>query len=110
MLNTLAECSKELTRIDAEIARLTLERNHVLAVRDFLGKKRNGFISPKQMKAQILEIITANPGIDGQNVREALPDNPLPRTVTFQMSDLRKAGKIENRGARGRGARWYIKE
>ena len=58
----------------------------------------------------ILKIIGDYPGINGRGIYRNLPDLGTMRQVTFSISDLRKKGLIENRGGRGNGSRWYIKE
>jgi hypothetical protein len=110
MLNTIAECNKEIRRIDSELARLNLERRHVHEVMNMLISQSSQSIPAWTRKDQILEVIRQNPGIDGKSVRKALPDYYTPRQITFSMSDMRKKGLLENRGTHGQGARWYIKE
>jgi hypothetical protein len=112
MLNTISECNEELSKLDSELARLKLERQHVLAVRRLLeNHKGTSLISRRGLKGEIYKIVAENPGIDGIGVREILNDDSLtPRQVTWNMSDMRRTGKLENRGGRGRAARWYIKE
>jgi hypothetical protein len=110
MLNTISECNQEIRRIDSELARLNLERRHVIEVMNMLvGQKSQGIPAYTRID-QIRQVIKANPGIDGKSVQKALPDQYTPRQVTFTLSDMRKRGMIENRGGHAQGARWYIKE
>jgi hypothetical protein len=112
MLNTIADCNREIRRIDSELARLRLERRHIVEIMNLLvgQNQKNQDIPAYTRKDQILQVIKAHPGIDGKSVRKALPDQYSPRQITFSMSDMRKKGLIENRGSHGLGARWYIKE
>lgn len=114
MLNTVSECNEELGRIDSEIERLTLERHHVLAVRKFLQKPKQRHPETQRQRAvlmpekqRVLNIVELNPGIDGRGVFEEMGSGIDTRKITFWLSDLRRWGYIENRGGRGRAARWY---
>lgn len=111
MLNTIEACNEALSKVDLELERLNLERKHILAVRELLGKKKGTMISRRIVKQRLREIVAENPGIDGITIREILDDNSLtPRQVTFIMSDMRRKGEIVNRGSHARGARWYVEE
>lgn len=108
MITTIDECDTELARIDSEFKRLQLERDHVLNVRKFLEKPRI-VTPPKTLTQRILEILTANPGISGVTVYQALTDGVLTqRQVSFTLANMRKAGRVENRGGRSQNALWYI--
>lgn len=113
MINTIDECDQELIRIDFEFNRLELERNHILKVRKFLEHQPTiRFKTP--LTQRILEIVTANPGLNAITIREALNDETIPtRKVSFTLANLSKSGRVENRGSRGgrgRMAKWYAKE
>ena len=110
MLRTVAECDKALKLLE-------IERKHILEVRKFL--EENGpqvFIPRRQKKTnrnRVLQIISDNPGIDGQAVRKILHEEGFDvhkRQAQSSLSNLAAAGEIENRGKHGLGARWYIKE
>lgn len=116
MINTIEACEKELMRIDSEFARLRLEREHILNVRKFLETKPT--VQPyKPLTQRILEVLKANPGINAVTISMALNDETVTtRQVSFTLANMRKEGRVENRGGRdGRGGRgrlaeWYIKE
>ena len=115
MLNTIAECTKELVRIDKELSRLNLERRHVLAVQSLLRGNPSPTYELREdtMQARVIKLIRENPGISGQEVRKRIPEmaeNKNKRNSTHVLSNLRVSGRIENRGGRGLAASWYVKE
>lgn len=100
-------------RIDFEFKQLQLERDHLLKVRKLLEQQPT--IRPiKPLTERILEVLTANPGINAVSICEALNDGALTtRQISFTLANMRKDGRVENRGSRGgrgRTAEWYAKE
>lgn len=110
LLRTVAECDKALKYLE-------MERKHVLEVREFLEENGPQFFIPRRQRKsnrnRVLQMISDNPGIDGQAVRSQLHKEGFDvtrRQAQSSLSNLAAAGEIENRGKHGLGARWYIKE
>jgi uncharacterized protein (UPF0147 family) len=117
MLNTISECNEELSKLNSELERIKLERNHVLAVRELLRKQDLRETIPSNIRqtaslqSKVLEIVRAEPGINMRGVLDILSEGHTPRQITTALTALRREqNQIENRGGRGQGARWYIKE
>ena len=111
MIKTIDECDQELMQIDSEFKRLELERAHILKVRAFLEHQPTIRLR-KTLTERILEILTANPGLNTLTIHEALNEEGLSRRqVSFTLANLRKTGRVDNRGGgRGHMAVWYVKE
>lgn len=113
MINTIEECDSELMRIDSEFKRLQLERDHILNVRKLLGQQPTIRLI-KPLTERIIDVLTANPGINTVTIHSALNDRALnTRQISFTLANLRKDGRVENRGSRGgrgRTAQWYVVE
>lgn len=56
---------------------------------------------------KILEYVRANPGATRAQMLEHLPKGTKAGTVSGLTTQMAARGLIENRGANGRGARWY---
>lgn len=116
MITTIEDAEAELIRIDSELERLRLERRNVLSVLELLRRQA---ISPPRSyrmrpllsvdKQRLYDIVRDNPGIDGRGIFEIFGDENH-RRLSFRLSEIRQAGLIENRGGRGRAARWFALE
>lgn len=117
MINTLEECVIELERITREIDRLLLEKEHIKRIKRLLERQENRDPSRSNRerarlipdKQRLVDIVRDNPGIDGRGIFELCGDENT-RRITFHLSDLRRQKYLENRGGRGRAARWYAIE
>jgi len=120
-LESIEDCDVELVRLDKELARLNLERDHVVAVRDLyemqsalqtISEEMSNQPLPRPMSpkyAEIYQIIENNPGLNGVAVRENLVTDMEPRQLSYILREMRVKGHIENRGGQGRSSSWYIK-
>lgn len=113
MLDTIAECNRELEKIDSELKRLKLNRQHVIKIRELLIEDENEIRLNWTMIDKVYQVVRDNSGIDGQSIKKILDEqsnNFTARQITYTLADMRKSGRVENRGSSGRGGRWYIKE
>jgi hypothetical protein len=122
MLYSVAQCNEALERIDFELKRLALERQQVLEMKELLEKapggteevSHNPYYNPElrigTRMQKILQIISEHPGINGRDVKEIFGPEAESRQIQTAINRLKKKNLIENRGAHGLGAAWYIKE
>ena len=121
MLESIEDCDVELVRLDKELARLNLERDHVVAVRDLyemqsaletISEEMSNQplpLSTYPLYSEIITIIRDNPGLNGVGVRENLVTDMEPRKLSYTLRAMREKGYIENRGGQGRSGSWYVK-
>lgn len=128
MLSTIEECNEELAKLNSQLDRLTLERDHVARVLQLLYSWRTKSVpSPKRrqrpirvttkdftsrspVKNKIFQLIKDNPGSSGPQLRRKLGSGIPVSRMTAHLSEMKKAGVIENRGNRGEPGKWFIKE
>jgi len=120
-LESIEDCDVELVRLDKELARLNLERDHVVAVRDLyemqsaletISEEMSNQplpLSTYPLYSEIITIIRDNPGPNGVGVRENLVTDMEPRKLSYTLRAMREKGYIENRGGQGRSGSWYVK-
>jgi len=121
LLESIEDCDVELVRLDKELARLNLERDHVVAVRDLyemqsaletISEEMSNQplpLSTYPLYSEIITIIRDNPGLNGVGVRENLVTDMEPRKLSYTLRAMREKGYIENRGGQGRSGSWYVK-
>lgn len=108
-VDIIAVYNKRLDELYIELRKLNTERRHILEILKVLEADSYQSMTPEVTK-ELLEIITKNPGIDLQEIQTRLTKKYNPRHLTGRLSDMRRSGVIENRGGRGMGANWYVKE
>lgn len=124
MLYSVTQCDEALERIDFEMRRLALERQHIAEMKELLEQaprgtgevSHNPYYNPElrlgTRQQKILQIISEHPGINGREVKELFgPDAEDRRQVQSGLQRLKEKDLIENRGSHsGNGGAWYIKE
>lgn len=108
-MKTIAECNVRLAELELQISDIQREKGELF--RTIHYHERHNPPEPELLSKHLLWIIENHPGLNLPDIHAKLNWSHTQRQISQHLAYLRRVvNKIENRGGRGVGAHWYIRE